>query len=69
MDRRTFLAWPGGWLLVTPLDAGSQQAVVVPRLGYLALNLYGATQLTDAFRRGLSNVGPQHCDRVPGRRG
>jgi len=57
MDRRTFLACPGGWLLVTPIDAGSQQAAVVPRLGYLALNLYGAPRLTDAFRRGLRNLG------------
>ena len=57
MDRRTFLACPGGLLLVTPVDAASQQAAVVPRVGYLALHLSGAPQLTDAFRQGLRDLG------------
>jgi ABC-type uncharacterized transport system substrate-binding protein len=55
IDRRTFLAGTGAVLLTAPLAAEAQQTAKVPRIGYLALN--PTPHLTEAFRRGLRDLG------------
>src|SRR5215471_2022717 len=58
MDRRAFIAMVGGSILAAPVAAEAQQALKVPRIGYLS----GDTRTTastfeDAFRQGLRELG------------
>ena len=57
MDRRTFLAGTGAVLLAAPLAAEAQQAGKVWRIGYLTINLAAPSQTSEAFRRGLRDLG------------
>ena len=57
MNRRTFLAGTGAVLLAAPLAAEAQQAGKVVRIGYLTIDLAAASQTTEAFRRGLRDLG------------
>jgi putative ABC transport system substrate-binding protein len=57
IDRRTFLAGTGAVLLAAPLAAEAQQAGKVVRIGYLTIDLAAASQTTEAFRRGLRDLG------------
>ena len=55
MDRRTFLG--ALCLVVAPPAAGAQQAGKVPRIGVMAAGAASSPDLTDALRRGLSELG------------
>src|SRR5262245_23157437 len=58
MDRRAFITMVGGSILAVPLTAGAQQAAKVYRIGWLAAgSATGVAPLTDAFRRGLRQLG------------
>jgi len=55
--RRDFVTAAAAWWCGLCRGARAQTAPRPARLGYLALNLAGAPQLTDAFRRGLRDLG------------
>ena len=57
MHRRAFISTLAGGLLAAPLAAEAQQAVKVPRIGYLAANLPTGRHLLEAFRQGLRDLG------------
>jgi putative ABC transport system substrate-binding protein len=57
LNRRTFLGTLAGGLLAAPLAAEAQPAGKVVRIGYLTIDLAAASQTTEAFRRGLRNLG------------
>jgi putative ABC transport system substrate-binding protein len=56
ITRRTFLHAMAGGVLV-PVATEAQQAVKVPRIGYLALNPAANPHLHEAFRQGLRDLG------------
>jgi hypothetical protein len=57
MNRRAFLTALSGSLLAAPLAAEAQQAVKLPRIGYMSVNLAAGPHLTEAFRQGLRDLG------------
>jgi len=57
MERRTFLGTLGLSVLAAPLAAEAQQAVKIPRIGFLAVNLAASPHLPEAFRQGLRDLG------------
>src|SRR4029453_12284509 len=57
MDRRRFLLTSLAGALAAPLAAEGQQPGKVARMGYLALDLPAASDTTEAFRRGLRDLG------------
>jgi putative ABC transport system substrate-binding protein len=58
MARRSFLGALAGGLLAAPLAAGAQQAVKgVPRIAFLTTTSPENSPTTDAFRRGLRELG------------
>jgi putative ABC transport system substrate-binding protein len=57
VERRAFLAGTGAVVLAAPLGAEAQQAGKVVRIGYLTIDLAAASQTTEAFRRGLRDLG------------
>jgi len=58
MDRRAFIGTLAGGLLAAPLGARAQQAgKAVPRIAFLTTTSPENTPTTDAFRRGLRELG------------
>ena len=57
MDRRAFIGTLACGLVAVPLAAQAQQAATAPRIGYLATDLAASPHLTEAFRRGLRDLG------------
>src|SRR5437764_3384264 len=57
MKRRKFLALLNGAAVAWPLGASAQQAVKVPRIGYLSMTLAVNTHLREAFEQGLRDLG------------
>ena len=57
MDRRAFIGRVARGLIAAPLVAEAQQAVRVPRIGYLAPNLASNTRSAEAFLQGLRDLG------------
>src|SRR5258705_7405828 len=57
MDRRTFISAFAGGLVIARSVAEAQQAVRIPRIGYLAGNLSAGQHLAAAFRQGLHDLG------------
>jgi putative ABC transport system substrate-binding protein len=58
MDRRTFIGAVAGALLGSPLAIEAQQMAKIPRIGFLsAAPLSSITTRTEAFRRGLRDLG------------
>ena len=57
IGRRRFLTATSAFLLGAPLVAKAQQAVKVPRIGFLALNLAANPHAHEAFRQGLRDLG------------
>jgi putative ABC transport system substrate-binding protein len=57
MQRRAFIGTVAGGLLAAPLAAEAQQARKIVRIGYLTIDLAAASQTTEAFRRGLRDLG------------
>jgi putative ABC transport system substrate-binding protein len=54
--RRAFISLIGG-VAAWPLGGSAQEAAKVPRIGYLAGNLATMSQLQEAFRQGLRDLG------------
>ncbi len=58
ISRRVFLGTMAGGLLAAPLAAEAQQAVKIPRIGYLGPTYAaGGKHLLDAFREGMRELG------------
>jgi putative tryptophan/tyrosine transport system substrate-binding protein len=57
MRRREFIKLIGGAAVAWPLGSSAQQAVKVPRIGYLAGNLAANPHLREAFLQGLRDLG------------
>src|SRR5260370_21883859 len=57
MERRTFLGTLGLSVLAAPLAAEAEQAVTIPRIGFLAVNLAASPHLPEAFRQGMRDLG------------
>jgi putative ABC transport system substrate-binding protein len=57
ITRRVFIRTLAGGLVAVPLAASAQQAVKVPRIGYLSHNLAANSHLPEAFRQGLRDLG------------
>ena len=57
MDRRAFIGALACGLVAVPLAGQAQQAATAPRIGYLATDLAASPHLTEAFRRGLRDLG------------
>ena len=56
IQRRQFLIVAGGFF-AAPLAAEARQAAKVSRIGYLSPNLAVSTNLHEAFRQGLRDLG------------
>jgi ABC-type uncharacterized transport system substrate-binding protein len=55
--RREFIGTLAGGLLTAPRASEAQQAAKAPRIGFLGLNLAINTNLPEAFRQGLRDLG------------